>query len=43
MPFAELLGIAVPKLIAGNNSSLELMHDIVASMLGWRRTAAALI
>lgn len=32
--FAELLGIAVPNLIAGNNSSLELMHDIVAfSML----------
>ncbi len=32
--FAELLGIPVPNLIAGNNSSLELMHDIVAfSML----------
>ncbi len=32
--FAELLGIGVPNLIAGNNSSLELMHDIVAfSML----------
>jgi DNA-binding transcriptional MocR family regulator len=32
--FSELLGIGVPNLIAGNNSSLELMHDIVAfSML----------
>ena len=32
--FGELLGIAVPNLIAGNNSSLELMHDHVAfSML----------
>src|SRR5271166_1954037 len=32
--FAELLGIPVPNLIAGNNSSLELMHDIVTfSML----------
>jgi DNA-binding transcriptional MocR family regulator len=32
--FGELLGIAVPNLIAGNNASLELMHDIVAfSML----------
>ena len=32
--FGELLGIAVPNLIAGNNSSLELMHDLVAfSML----------
>lgn len=27
--FGELLGIAVPNLIAGNNSSLELMHDAV--------------
>lgn len=27
--FGELLGIPVPNLIAGNNSSLELMHDIV--------------
>ena len=25
--FGELLGIPVPNLIAGNNSSLELMHD----------------
>lgn len=32
--FAELLGIGVPHLIAGNNSSLELMHDhIVFSLL----------
>ena len=32
--FGELLGIPVAHLIAGNNSSLELMHDIVAfSML----------
>jgi DNA-binding transcriptional MocR family regulator len=32
--FGELLGIPVPNLIAGNNSSLELMHDVVAfSML----------
>src|ERR1700752_2147519 len=28
--FGELLGIPVPNLIAGNNASLELMHDIVA-------------
>jgi DNA-binding transcriptional MocR family regulator len=32
--FGELLGIPVPKLIAGNNASLELMHDVaVFSML----------
>jgi DNA-binding transcriptional MocR family regulator len=32
--FSELLGIPVPNLIAGNNASLELMHDIVVfSML----------
>jgi DNA-binding transcriptional MocR family regulator len=32
--FGELLGIPVPNLIAGSNSSLELMHDVVAfSML----------
>jgi len=32
--FGELLGIPVPSLIAGNNSSLELMHDaVVFSML----------
>ena len=32
--FAELLGMPVQNLIAGNNSSLELMHDLVAfSML----------
>jgi len=32
--FGELLGIPVPNLIAGNNASLELMHDIVVfSML----------
>jgi DNA-binding transcriptional MocR family regulator len=27
--FGELLGIPVPNLLAGNNSSLELMHDVV--------------
>ncbi|BBY99511.1 aminotransferase class I/II-fold pyridoxal phosphate-dependent enzyme [Mycolicibacterium fallax] len=27
--FGELLGIAVPNLIAGNNASLEYMHDVV--------------
>lgn len=32
--FGELLGIAVPNLIAGNNASLEFMHDaVVYSML----------
>src|SRR5262249_31895351 len=32
--FAELLGMPVQNLIAGNNSSLELMHDVVVfSML----------
>lgn len=32
--FGDLLGIPVPNLIAGNNSSLELMHDaVVFSML----------
>jgi DNA-binding transcriptional MocR family regulator len=32
--FGDLLGIPVPNLIAGNNASLELMHDIVVfSML----------
>ena len=32
--FSELLAIPVPNLIAGNNSSLELMHDsVVFSML----------
>src|SRR5947209_10492302 len=32
--FGQLLGIPVQNLIAGNNSSLELMHDLVAfSML----------
>jgi DNA-binding transcriptional MocR family regulator len=32
--FGELLGIGVPNLVAANNSSLELMHDIaVFSML----------
>jgi len=32
--FGELLGVAVPNLIAGNNASLELMHDaVVFSML----------
>jgi DNA-binding transcriptional MocR family regulator len=27
--FGELLGIPVPNLIAGNNASLEIMHDLV--------------
>ena len=27
--FGELLGIPVPNLVAGNNASLELMHDVV--------------
>ncbi|ORX19668.1 aminotransferase class I/II-fold pyridoxal phosphate-dependent enzyme [Mycobacterium xenopi] len=32
--FGELLGIPVPNLIAGNNSSLEMMHDVIVfSML----------
>jgi DNA-binding transcriptional MocR family regulator len=31
--FGELLGIAVPNLIAGNNASLEFMHDIVVFSL----------
>jgi DNA-binding transcriptional MocR family regulator len=32
--FGELLGISVPNLIAGNNASLELMHDVIVfSML----------
>jgi DNA-binding transcriptional MocR family regulator len=31
--FGELLGIPVPNLIAGNNSSLEMMHDIVVFSL----------
>jgi DNA-binding transcriptional MocR family regulator len=32
--FSELLGIPVPNLIAGNNASLELMHDVIVfSML----------
>ncbi|MFN8071667.1 MAG: aminotransferase class I/II-fold pyridoxal phosphate-dependent enzyme [Mycobacterium sp.] len=32
--FGELLGVPVPNLIAGNNASLELMHDtVVFSML----------
>src|SRR5205807_8592082 len=31
--FGELLAIPVPNLIAGNNSSLELMHDIVVFSL----------
>jgi DNA-binding transcriptional MocR family regulator len=31
--FGELLGIPVPNLIAGNNASLELMHDIVVFSL----------
>ena len=31
--FGELLGISVPNLIAGNNSSLEMMHDAVVFSL----------
>ena len=32
--FGELLGVPVPNLVAGNNASLELMHDaVVFSML----------
>lgn len=31
--FGELLGIAVPNLIAGNNASLEFMHDAVVFSL----------
>ena len=31
--FGELLGIPVPNLIAANNSSLELMHDVVVFSL----------
>lgn len=31
--FSELLGIPVPNLIAGNNASLELMHDVVVFSL----------
>lgn len=32
--FGELLGIPVPHLVAGNNASLEIMHDVVVfSML----------
>jgi DNA-binding transcriptional MocR family regulator len=31
--FGELLGIPVPNLIAGNNASLEIMHDIVVFSL----------
>ncbi|MDV3123962.1 aminotransferase class I/II-fold pyridoxal phosphate-dependent enzyme [Mycobacterium sp. 21AC1] len=31
--FGELLGIGVPNLIAGNNASLEMMHDVVVFSL----------
>jgi DNA-binding transcriptional MocR family regulator len=31
--FGDLLGIPVPNLIAGNNASLEMMHDIVVFSL----------
>lgn len=31
--FSELLGIGVPNLIAGNNASLEMMHDAVVFSL----------
>ncbi|BBY74958.1 putative aminotransferase [Mycolicibacterium parafortuitum] len=31
--FGDLLGIAVPNLIAGNNASLEFMHDVIVYSL----------
>lgn len=31
--FGELLGIPVPNLVAGNNSSLEMMHDVIVFSL----------
>ncbi|OFJ50547.1 aminotransferase class I/II-fold pyridoxal phosphate-dependent enzyme [Mycolicibacterium grossiae] len=31
--FGELLGVPVPNLIAGNNASLEMMHDVVVFSL----------
>ena len=31
--FGELLGVPVPNLLAGNNASLELMHDVVVFSL----------
>ncbi|PRC48311.1 aminotransferase, partial [Mycobacterium sp. ITM-2017-0098] len=31
--FSELLGIPVPNLIAGNNASLEFMHDVIVYSL----------
>ena len=31
--FGEILGIAVPNLIAGNNASLEFMHDVIVFSL----------
>ncbi|MDG4668217.1 aminotransferase class I/II-fold pyridoxal phosphate-dependent enzyme [Mycobacterium sp. 236(2023)] len=31
--FSELLGVPVPNLIAGNNASLEFMHDVVVYSL----------
>jgi DNA-binding transcriptional MocR family regulator len=31
--FGELLGIGVPNLIAGNNASLEMMHDVIVFSL----------
>ncbi|MUM31757.1 aminotransferase class I/II-fold pyridoxal phosphate-dependent enzyme, partial [Mycolicibacterium sp. CBMA 361] len=31
--FSELLGVPVPNLIAGNNASLELMHDVIVFSL----------
>ena len=39
--FGELLGIPVPNLIAGNNASLELMHDIVVFSTAARRRRLA--
>ncbi len=35
--FGELLGIPVPNLLAGNNASLELMHDVVVYLDAARR------
>jgi DNA-binding transcriptional MocR family regulator len=39
--FGELLGIPVDQLIAGNNASLELMHDVIAFSLLYGNADAA--